>query len=80
VLTELFTKTIKSNRHVTHTQARRLHIHRPAEGAVHYDGDPTVMGTDIDIRLVPRGLKAVINPKSVEDKAQPGRIAKMLHI
>ena len=80
VLTELFTKTIKSNRHVTHTQARRLHIHRPAEGAVHYDGDPTVMGTDIDIRLEPQGLKAVINPDSVEDKAQPARIAKMLHI
>lgn len=80
VLVDLFTKTIKNNPHVTHTQARHLHIHRPSDGAVHYDGDPAIMGSDIDISIVPRGLKAVVNPRVVEDKAQPGRLAKMLHI
>ena len=80
VLMDLFTKTIKNNPHVTHTLARRLHIHRPAEGAVHYDGDPTIMGNDIDISIAPRGLKAIVNPQSIEEKAQPGRLAKMLHI
>ena len=80
VLMDLFTKTLKSNHHVTHTQARRLHIHRPADGAVHYDGDPTIMGTDIDIRLVPNGLKAIVNPRAVEDKARPNPIAKILHV
>ncbi|MCR4958469.1 MAG: YegS/Rv2252/BmrU family lipid kinase [Prevotella sp.] len=80
VLVDLFTRTLKNNHHVTHTQARRLHIHRPTDGAVHFDGDPTVMGTDIDIRLVPRGLKAIVNAKSIEDKAGPNPLAKMLHI
>ena len=80
VLVDLFTKTIKNNPHVTHTLARHLHIHRPSDGAVHYDGDPAIMGSDIDISIVPRGLKAVVNSRVVEDKAQPGRLAKMLHI
>lgn len=80
VLIDLFTKTLKANPHVTHTQARHLHIHRYVEDAVHYDGDPTIMGTDIDIYLKPRGLKAIVNPKSIEDKAHPSRIAKILHI
>ena len=80
VLMDLFTKTIINNRHVTHFYARRLHIHRPAEGAVHFDGDPTVMGTDIDISLQPSGLKAIINPKRREDDAKPNPIARFLHI
>lgn len=80
VLMDLFTKTIKNNHHVIHFKARHLHIHRPADGAVHYDGDPSVMGTDIDIRIESRGLKAITNPKHVEDEARPNRIAKILHI
>ena len=80
VLMDLFTKTLKSNHHVTHFKARSLHIHRPSDGAVHYDGDPTVMGPDIDIRLEPRSLTAIVNPKSIEDNARPNRLAQLLHI
>ena len=78
VLMELFTKTLMSNSHVRHLQARHLHIHRPANDAVHYDGDPAVMGTDIDIAVKPRGLLAIVNPKTHEDKAKPNRVASGL--
>ena len=67
MLMELFTKAILRNRHVRHFQVRSLHIHRAQEGPVHFDGDPAVMGTDIDIQIVPRGLHVLANPKSIEE-------------
>lgn len=78
VLTELFTKTLYSNRHVRHFQARSIHIHRPSEGAVHFDGDPVVMGTDIQVQIVPRGIWAVINARAIEDHARPNAVVKRL--
>lgn len=78
VLMDMFLKTLKSNSHVRNFQARRLHIHRSEEGAVHFDGDPTVMGCDIDIAIKPKGLRAVVNPKAIEDKAQPSHMVDVL--
>ena len=78
VLMELFTKTLMTNSHVRHLQARRLHIHRPADDAVHFDGDPVVMGTDIDVEVRPRGLMAIVNPDATEDKGEPNRVASTL--
>ena len=71
---DLFAKTLGSNSHIKTFQARSIHIHRENPGAVHYDGDPIEMGTDIDVVLHPRGLKAIINPDAVEDEALPGRM------
>jgi len=79
VLMDLFTKTLKDNPHVRHIKARRLHIHRNTEGAVHFDGDPTTMGTDINISIVPAGLKAVVNAKHIEDKASPNKIVRRIN-
>jgi YegS/Rv2252/BmrU family lipid kinase len=79
LLMDLFTRTIRSNPHVRIFQAKRLHVHREHEGAVHFDGDPTVMGTDIDIELMPKGLKAIINPSSTEDHAGPNRMVQALN-
>ncbi len=79
VLMDLMLKSIKSNHHVKTFQARHLHIHRPEAGAVHYDGDPIVMGTDIDIAIKPCGLKAIVNPKTIEDKSQPARIVQAIN-
>ena len=78
VLMDLFTKTIIENPHTHHFQARSLHIHRNGDGAVHYDGDPSMMGADIDVEIKPRGLNAVVNPKAHEDKSQPNRVFKAL--
>ena len=79
VLMDLFTKTIKSNPNVSHFQATRLHIHRQGEGAVHYDGDPTVMDADIDVSICPRGLRAVVNPRQHEDEARPNALLKAIN-
>jgi len=71
---DLFAKTLKNNAHIRTFQSRSIHIHRDQPGAVHFDGDPINMGTDINVRIVPRGLKAIINPQRTQDEAKPGKI------
>ena len=71
---DLFAKTLKNNTHIQSFQARSIHIQRSEPGAVHFDGDPTKMGTDIDVRIKPLGLKAIINPHRIQDEAKPGKV------
>ncbi|MBR1448105.1 MAG: YegS/Rv2252/BmrU family lipid kinase [Prevotella sp.] len=74
IAVDLFAKTLDNNTHIKRFQARQIHIHREQPGAVHYDGDPIRMEQEIDVEIVPLGLLAVINPKAVEDNAQPNKM------
>ena len=74
LLTDLFTKTLRSNRHVRIIPSTSFHVHRDEAGAFQIDGDPFMAGTDFDIRLVAGGLKAVCNRRKIEDKALPNRM------
>ena len=38
-----------------------MHIHRSSPGVIHFDGDPKDEGTDVDVRLVPKGIHMVVN-------------------
>lgn len=71
---DMFAKTLPNNSRIKTFQARQIHIHREKEGAVHYDGDPTMMGTDIDVKIIPRGLRAVVNPACIEDASHPTKM------
>ena len=75
---DLFAKTLSSNSRIKTFQARRLHIKRSQPGAVHFDGDPINMGTDIDVELRPLGLRAVVNPKAIEDRAEPNKMVNAM--
>ena len=75
---DLFAKTLSSNSSIKTFQARRVHIRRQAPGAVHYDGDPIQMGTDIDVEMRPLGLRAVVNPEAIEDKAHPNKMVNTI--
>lgn len=68
---DMFAKTLNSNSRIKTFKARRLHIHRKQPGAIHFDGDPIMTDADVDVEIIPAGLKAVVNPKVIEDKAQP---------
>ena len=78
MLTDLFMKTLRNNKHIDLIQTTRLHVHREEPGAFQIDGDPFMAGTDFDISIVPAGLKAVTNPKKIEDKAKPNGVANAL--
>jgi len=68
---DLFMKTLNNNSKIKMFRAKKIHIHRSEPGAIHYDGDPMMTGTDIDVSIEHLGLKIVTNPDAVEDPAQP---------
>jgi len=41
-------------------RCRRLHIRRCEDGPAHYDGDPVILGRELDIELIPAGVKVVV--------------------
>lgn len=78
IAVDLFAKTLPNNPRFKNFQAHRVHIHREKPGAVHYDGDPLQMGTDIDVVMKPLGLKAVVNPAVIEDVAAPNKVVNAM--
>lgn len=68
VALQMFTKTLLSNNHVRMFKAKKLHISRPSEGAVHCDGDPLVMGKDIEVELIRKSFNVVVNPAAHDKK------------
>ena len=75
IVMQMLNKTLDTNSRIRTFQCHSLHVHRSQPGVIHFDGEPSEAGTDIDIRLVPKGLRVVVN-ESAEKKAQ----APVLHI
>ena len=68
---DLFNKTLNKNSKIKTFRAKRIHIHRSEPGAIHYDGDPIMTGTDIDVSIEHLGINIVVNPDVTEDHSQP---------
>lgn len=68
---EMFNKTLNKNTRIQTFRTRQLHIHREREGAIHYDGDPVMTGADVDISVVNKGIKVVVNPFADKSRRQP---------
>ena len=64
ILMQLFNKTLPNNSHVKAFQAKKIRIIRPNEGAVHCDGDPMVMGKTLEVEIINKSFKVVINPQA----------------
>jgi len=58
---QLFNKTITSNSRIRTFRCQHLHIKRSAPGVIHFDGDPKQAGEDLDVRLIPQGIRMVVN-------------------
>lgn len=66
---QMLNKTIDTNAHVKTFQCKSMHIHRAQAGVIHYDGEPAEAGEEIDIQLVPKGLRVVVNENANKDVA-----------
>jgi len=58
---QLFSKTITSNSHIRTFRCQHLHIKRSAPGVIHFDGDPKDAGQELDVKLIPKGIRMVVN-------------------
>lgn len=68
---QLFGGTISSNSHVRTFKTKSLIIHRENAGVAHCDGEPFFTGRSIKIHMHHKAFKALVNPKSDEEKMVP---------
>ncbi len=68
VLLQMFTKSLLNNSHVRMMKTPKIRIEREAPGAVHCDGEPLVMGKNIEVELIRRSFNVVVNPEAHERK------------
>lgn len=71
IAADLFMKTLSKNSKIKMFRTKNLHIHRNSDGAIHYDGDPIMTGTDISVSIKHLGIRIVTNPEVTEDTALP---------
>lgn len=58
---QLFNKTINTNANVHTFRCHHLHIKRQTPGVIHLDGDPQDAGEELDVRIIPQGIRMVVN-------------------
>lgn len=63
VALQLFTRTLSDSSHIVTFKAKEVKITRQDVGVAHYDGDPIEIGEEIDIRIVPAGIRMVVHPE-----------------
>jgi YegS/Rv2252/BmrU family lipid kinase len=54
---QLFTKNIEKNSKMTSLVTQKLHIKRAKPGLMHMDGEPVYADSEVDVRIVHKGLK-----------------------
>ncbi len=74
IAADLFMKTLGNNSKIKTFRTKSLHIHRTEPGAIHYDGDPIMTGTDVNVHIEHLGIRIITNPDATEDEAQPNQV------
>ncbi len=64
---QLFAKKIDENSKMIELVTNEVTIKREKEGLMHIDGDPVKMGKEINVKIIPQGLKVLV-PKDPPKK------------
>lgn len=68
---DMFNKTLDKNSKIKTFKTKHIHIHREKPGFIHYDGEPVMTDSDVDISVESKGIKIVINPFADKAKRMP---------
>lgn len=71
---DMFNKTLNKNTKIKTFRSKHLKIHREKPGVIHYDGDPVMAGEDVEIKIVSKGIKIVVNPNADKAKRRPNAV------
>ena len=71
---EMMNKTLDKNQKIKTFRTQHIRIHREKPGVIHFDGDPVMTEADVDIRLIPGGIKMVVNPDADKNKRLPNKM------
>lgn len=75
---DLFSKTIENNSKIKMLKSSRILVKRQKEGYIHYDGDPVMAGTEIEIHVEHKGIKMVVNPDADKSKRKPAPVVNAI--
>ena len=64
---QLFNRTLDKNSRIKTMRDKKIIIHRAQEGVFHFDGDPTIGGKDLEVEIIPLGIKVVTPLHPTED-------------
>jgi diacylglycerol kinase (ATP) len=56
----MFIKTAEKSKYVEIVRGKHIVVKREEAGPMHLDGEPHIIGTDIEINIVPRSLKIIV--------------------
>ena len=76
---QLFNKTIDQNSRVKTMRAKKIKIHRVNEGVMHFDGDPLMAGKELDVEIIPGGLRVIASEKKKEKPENPNLLQVISH-
>lgn len=71
---DMFNKTLDKNSKIKTFKCKDLHIRRSKPGPIHFDGDPTVTGTEIHVKLEAQGIPILVNPLGNKEMRRPNVI------
>lgn len=60
---QMFNGTLDKNSRIKTFRCKSISIHRKSPGVIHYDGDPIETSAEVDIAIVPAGLKCICPSK-----------------
>ena len=68
---DMFNKTLDKNSKIKTFKTKHIQVHREHAGFIHYDGDPIMTDADVDISVVNKGIKMIVNPNARREQRQP---------
>lgn len=74
VALELFNKTLDKNTKIKTFKTEKILIHRSEAGLIHFDGDPTMTGADVEIEVHKQGINVVVNKNANKSARQPNAL------
>lgn len=68
---DMFNKTLNNNSKIKTFKTKNIQVHREKAGFIHYDGEPVMTDADVDISVVNKGIKIIVNPLAQKYKREP---------
>jgi hypothetical protein len=57
---------LDQNSRIKTMRAKKIKIHRTKEGVMHFDGDPLMVGKELEVEIIPGGLYVIASAKKKE--------------
>ena len=75
---QLFNKTLDQNSRIKTMRTKKIKIHRTKEGVLHFDGDPLMAGKELEVEIIPKGLRVVALEKKRKEKSDVENVLQMI--